>query len=63
MEVALAAGCVPPREMGVAGRRGHSLLRLEVSVNDAQAVQVVQTQRQLSQVKLHILLREHDLYA
>lgn len=39
----------------------HSLLRLEVSVNDAQAVQVVQAQSQLSQVKLHVLLREHNL--
>lgn len=39
----------------------HSLLRLEVSVNDAQAVQVVQAQSQLSQVKLHILLCEHNL--
>lgn len=38
-----------------------SLLRLEVSVNNAQAVQVVQAQCQLSQVKLHILLCKHDL--
>lgn len=43
------------------GLEFHSLLRLEVSVNDAQAVQVVQAQSQLSQVKLHILLREHNL--
>lgn len=39
----------------------HSLLRLEVSVNDAQAMQVVQAQSQLSQIKLHVLLREHNL--
>lgn len=40
-----------------------SLLRFEVSVNDAQAVEVVQSERQLCQVKLHILLREHHLEA
>lgn len=39
----------------------HLLLRLEVSVNDAQAMQVIQAQSQLSQVELHVLLREHNL--
>lgn len=37
------------------------LLRLEVAVHHAQRVQMVQRQRQLRQVKLHIVLREHDL--
>lgn len=40
----------------------YSLLRLEVSVNDAQAMQVVQAQSQLGQIKLHVLLREHNLH-
>lgn len=38
-----------------------SLFRLEVSVNDSQAVQVVQSQCQLGQVELHVLLCEHHL--
>lgn len=49
-----------PREAGVELRL-HSLFRLEVPVDDTQVVQVVQAQGQLSQVKLHVLLREHHL--
>lgn len=49
-----------PRAAGVEAGL-YSLFRLEVPVNDAQAVQVVQAQSQLSQVKLHVLLREHHL--
>lgn len=37
------------------------LLRLEVPVDDAQTVEMVQSQSQLCQVELHILLCEHDL--
>lgn len=37
------------------------LLRFEVPVDDAQTVEVVQSQSQLCQVELHILLCEHDL--
>lgn len=51
---------VLPRKAGM-GPGPYSLFRLEVSINDAQAVQVVQAQSQLSQVKLHILLCEHNL--
>lgn len=40
----------------------HSLFRLEVSVDDTEAVQVVQAQGQLSQVELHVLLCEHHLH-
>lgn len=50
-----------PAEAGQGWLWPHSLLRLEVPVNNAQAVQVVQAQGQLSQVKLHVLLCEHDL--
>lgn len=39
----------------------YSLLRFQVSVDDPQAVQVVQGQGQLSQVELDVLLREHHL--
>lgn len=41
--------------------RGCSLLWLQVSVDDAQAVQVVQGQGQLRQVELDVLLCEHHL--
>lgn len=37
------------------------LLRFEVPVDDAQTVQMIQGQGQLCKVKLHILLRKHDL--
>lgn len=37
------------------------LFRLQVSVHDAQAVEVVEAQRQLCKVKLDILLCEHHL--
>lgn len=37
------------------------LLWFEVPVDDAQTVQVIQGQGQLCKVKLHILLRKHDL--
>lgn len=40
---------------------GRSLLWLQVSVDDAQAMQVVQGQGQLCQVELDVLLREHHL--
>lgn len=39
----------------------HVLLWLEVSVNDTQAVKVIEGQCEFSQVKLHILLSEHHL--
>lgn len=39
----------------------YSLLRLQIPVDDPQAVEVVQSQGQLSQVELDILLREHHL--
>lgn len=41
--------------------RAHSLLRLQVPVDDAQAMEVVQSQGQLGQVELDVLLREHHL--
>lgn len=41
----------------------HVLLWLEVPVDDPQAVQVVESQCQLCQVELHVLLSEHDLQA
>lgn len=37
------------------------LLRFEVPIDDAQTVEMVQSQCQLCQVELHILLCEHDL--
>lgn len=37
------------------------LLRFKVSVDDSQAMQMVQGQSQLCQVELHILLCEHHL--
>ena len=37
------------------------LFWLEVPVDNAEAVKMVESQRQLSQVKLDILLREHHL--
>ena len=46
---------------GVGEAGGCSLLWLQVSVDDAQAMQVVQGQGQLRQVELDILLREHHL--
>lgn len=39
----------------------YSLLRLQIPVDDPQAVEVVQSQGQLSQIELDILLREHYL--
>lgn len=48
-------------ERGLGGAGGCSLLWLQVSVDDAQAVQVVQGQGQLRQVELDVLLREHHL--
>lgn len=39
----------------------HSLLWLQIPVDDPQAVEVVQSQGQLSQVELDILFREHHL--
>lgn len=38
------------------------LLRFEVSVNDAEAVEVVQSQSELCQVELHVFLCEHHLH-
>lgn len=46
---------------GVWRPRPHLLLRLQVSVDDPQAMEVVQSQGQLSQVELDILLGEHHL--
>lgn len=37
------------------------LLWLEVSVDDAEAVKVIEGQSELSQIELHILLSEHHL--
>lgn len=39
----------------------HVLLRFEIPVDDSQAVQVVEPQRQLCKVELDVLLGEHDL--
>ncbi len=39
----------------------HLLLWLEVSVNDAQAMKVIERQSKFCEVKLHILFCEHDL--
>lgn len=39
----------------------YTLLRFEVSVNDAKAVKVVERQGEFSQVKLYVLLCEHHL--
>lgn len=38
-----------------------SLFGFEVSVDDSQAVEMIQSQRQLCQVELHVLLCEHHL--
>lgn len=46
---------------GAAPCSARLLLRFQVSVDDAQAVQVVQGQGQLGQVELDVLLREHHL--
>lgn len=43
------------------GSCGSLLLRFEVSVYDAQAVEVVQSQCQLCQIELYILLCKHHL--
>lgn len=37
------------------------LLRLKVTIDNPQTMQVIKAQSQLSQVKLNILLRKHDL--
>lgn len=39
-----------------------ALFRLEIPVDDAESVQVVERERELREIELDVLLREHDLH-